>query len=296
MRTNTSTATHLPQVDINPNSGGTPNSAALPAYAAELDAFHQAYVDDLRTLIAKVPLAATNRVIDIGCGDGFYARLFAERLHPPGSVVGIDADAEYLNLARSRTPASTPVEVRFVQADWRSASSLIEDRCDVVWCAQSLFSFAEPEAALKSMAKLAKPGGMVAVLENDTLHQLLMPWSSRMEMALRAAEREAFEQESEHAGKYYVGRRLPSVMAQAGLTPLGYCTQAIDRMAPLAPALKKFLQSYLEKLYVRTGPFISNELRNELADLIDPTSERYLVSQPHFTVTWLNVLAWARRT
>ncbi len=78
---------------------------------------------------------------------------------------------------------------------------------DVVWCAQSLFSLPEPLAAVTRMAELAKPGGLVAVLEDDTLHQVLLPWPIDVELAVRTAEWAALVDQSAHPRKFYVGRR-----------------------------------------------------------------------------------------
>lgn len=267
----------------------------LPDYAEDLHLFHLSFEKELTALVERVPLRPTDRVVDVGCGDGFYVTRFAQRLRSLGSVVGLDVNEAFLELARRRTASPGSAEMRWIQADLNKAAAAVGEPCDVVWCAQSLYTFSEPESALRSMARLVRPGGIVAVLENDTLHQLLMPWSSRMEMAIRVAEREAFERESPHPGKYYVGRRLPATLAAAGLEPLGYFTQSIDRTAPLGENLERFLQSYLMKLLAYTGAYLSNEMRDELRDLLRPDGERYLLRQPHFTMTWLNFLAWARR-
>jgi ubiquinone/menaquinone biosynthesis C-methylase UbiE len=270
-------------------------AAELPDYAHELQAFHRAFAAELRQLVARLPLNPTDRVIDVGCGDGFYSAMFAERLRRPGVVIGLDVNEAYLEQARRRLASRYQAEVRLICADWREAVAAVGEPCDLVWCAQSLFSLAEPTDVLRSFAKLVRPGGLVVVLENDTLHQLLMPWSSRMEMEIRTAERRAFEQESPHPGKFYVGRRIPATMAAAGLEPLGYFTQSIDRTAPLGDDLERFLHSYLEGLLMRTGPYLSPQRRRELSELLRPESEQYLLHQPYFTMTWLNVLAWGRR-
>jgi hypothetical protein len=144
------------------------------------------------------------------------------------------------------------------------------------------------------MASALRPGGVLVVLENDTLHQLLLPWPPQLELALRAAEFRLLSSESRPASRFYVGRRLPAVFAEAGLEPLGFRTQCIDRRAPVDPAFKTFLQAYLLRLAERVGECVPPSLAGEFAGLIDPASDRYLPRQPNFTATWLNVLAWGR--
>ena len=267
----------------------------LPDYAAQIEAFHLAFAAELKAAIAALPLTPQMKVLDVGCGDGFYTGLLAERLLTPGRVIGLDVDPNFLAVA-GRNPAvrEARCEVDFVQADLANLPAECQN-CDLVWCAQSLYSLPEPIAALRQMMAAAKPGGIVAVLENDTLHQLLLPWPIHLEIAVRAAELLAFSQESHKPSKYYVGRKLPAVFAQAGLEPLGFQTQCIDRQAPLDRNLEAFLQSYLERMHERVSPHIDPQVAGELKELSDPASEKYLPRQDWFTVSCLNVLVWGRR-
>jgi len=275
-------------------SASRASSGKLPGYARQIAAFHRAFAPELRTLVQLPPIASASRVIDVGCGDGFYVGLWAERLRTPGAVVGVDVNEAFLEEARSREAQSAAAcELCFVRGDLFKSDSLGGDY-DLVWSAQSLYSFPEPESTLRRMAELARPGGIVAVLENDTMHQLLLPWPTRVEMMLRAAERDALEEKSSNPGKYYIGRRLPAVMAAAGIAPLGFKTQAIDRVAPLDDDLAMFLQSYLEQLFKRVRPVLPEASVAMLRQFVLPDGENYLPRQPHFTMTWVNVLAWGR--
>ena len=66
----------------------------------------------------------------------------------------------------------------------------------------------------------ASAGGLVAVLENDTMHQLFLPWPVSLELPLRATELRSFLGGSRNSSKYCVGWRLPAILAAAGLEPL----------------------------------------------------------------------------
>jgi SAM-dependent methyltransferase len=268
----------------------------LPGYALELAAFHRAFAEELRALVERVPARDNARVLDVGCGDGFYTELWARRLGGRGRVTGLDVNEAFLELARSRSADRGDGRIEFVQGELQQAERLTSAEFDVVWCAQSLYSFPEPVAALRQMAAAVRPGGIVAVLENDTLHQLLVPWPARVEMALRAAERNAFEDETTRPGKFYVGRRLPATLAAAGLEPAGFHTQCIDRTAPLDATLELFLKSYFVKLLDRTSAYLEPAMLAELRELVLPEGESFLPRQPYFTLTWLNTLAWGRRS
>jgi SAM-dependent methyltransferase len=232
--------------------------------------------------------------------------LLAERLAAVGDeassqVTAVDNNPNFLRVAERRIadrrgdecrPRVAPV--RFLQQDLDGLAAG-PATYDLAWCAQSLYSFPEPIAALKKIAAALKPDGLVVVLENDTLHQLLLPWPTELELVVRSAEFAALAAESKRPGKYYVGRRLPAVFAEAGLEPLGFTTQAIDRAAPLTEPLERFLSCYLKRLRERIAPHIAADDAAEFADVASPDGARFLLRQPHFTCTWINVVAWGRK-
>ncbi|MBY4572742.1 class I SAM-dependent methyltransferase [Gordonia paraffinivorans] len=51
--------------------------------------------------IAGLELNGDERLLDVGCGDGFITMLLAERL-PQGSVVGVDASRRMIERALER--------------------------------------------------------------------------------------------------------------------------------------------------------------------------------------------------
>jgi ubiquinone/menaquinone biosynthesis C-methylase UbiE len=268
---------------------------ALPAYAAELAAFHRAFAPELKSIVDSLPLSPRMHVLDIGCGDGFYLELLAKRITTPGRVVGLDICPAYLEVARQRFASREgDCEIDFICGNLDDLPRRGMEY-DFAWCAQGLFSLPEPVNALREMAAIVRPGGGVAVLENDTLHQLLLPWPDHLELALRTAEFRALSDQSTHAGKYYVGRRLPAVFAAAGLEPLGFMTQCIDRQAPLDESLERFLQAYLARLARRVDPYIDRSIAYEFSRILDPHNDAYLLRQPYLTLSWLNMLAWGKR-
>ena len=115
------------------------------------------------------------------------------------------------------------------------------------------------------------------------------------ELPLRTAELAALAGNNARPSKFYIGRRLPAALAAAGLEPLGFRTQSIDRQAPLDRHLALFLQLYLQALADRIERTAPAALREALAALIDRNTPGFLLHAPHFTMTWTNVLAWGRR-
>jgi SAM-dependent methyltransferase len=268
---------------------------SLPCYEGQLSGFHRAFARELQAIVDGLPIGSGMRVLDLACGDGFYTRRIAGRLGSEGSITGVDINLAYLAEARSGAPRSAgDGAIDFVASAFDRLP--FPDRTfDLVWCAQSLYSLPDPAVAIGHMARVLRPGGLVVVLENDTLHQVLLPWPVALELPLRAAELRSFQEGSRNSTRYYVGRRLPAVLAAAGLEPLSMTSHAFDRQAPLGAAERELLQSYLEEIADRVAAHLEPALLHELRQLVDPRSPKHLLQRPHLTMTWLSVLALGRK-
>jgi ubiquinone/menaquinone biosynthesis C-methylase UbiE len=254
----------------------------------ELSSFHEAFGNDLRRLFDRMPVFTGMRVLDAACGDGFYVSALESRVGPNGVVVGLDASVSILrDLGRPST--HNYVAGRLDRAPLRTG------RFDAVLCCQSLFSLPEPVQSIAQLAKLVRPEGLVIVIENDSLHQLMLPWPPELEIALRSAEYDHFRNRSAHPRKFYVGRHLPYCFAEAGLEPAGFFTKTFDRVAPLDPAVSEFLQLHLRGLEKRIAGRLSSQDERSLRDLLGDDDGLTWTREPTFTVTWQSVLAWAKR-
>ena len=268
---------------------------ALPDYDAQLSGFHRVFERELDAIVTGLPLAPGMRALDLACGDGFYSHRIAARLGAGGSVTAVDINVAYLAAVRAEGAREDGgARVDLVAASFDQLP-FPDDVFDFVWCAQSLYSLPDPVVAIRHMVRVLRPGGVLAVLENDTVHQVLLPWPVGLELSLRAAELQAFRDQSRRPSKYYVGRRLPAILATAGLEPLPAATHAFDRQAPLTEAEQALLQGYLEEVAERVAPHLDGELQGELHAWIDPGSPRHLLSLPQLTMTWLSVLALGRK-
>jgi hypothetical protein len=75
---------------------------------------HQLYGPFTRQFLAAAGVAAGMRVLDVGSGAGDVALLPAELVGPQGRVLGVDTNAEVLEVARARVRAAgwTTVELQ----------------------------------------------------------------------------------------------------------------------------------------------------------------------------------------
>jgi ubiquinone/menaquinone biosynthesis C-methylase UbiE len=101
-------------------------------------------------------------VLDVGCGTGAITEGIAQAVAPTGQAVGIDVSKDLLGRARERSERHP--NLSFELAD---VASLTHEprRFDVVTAARMLLWLADPRAALAAMAGVARPGGLVVVLD-----------------------------------------------------------------------------------------------------------------------------------
>ncbi|MEV4314576.1 class I SAM-dependent methyltransferase [Actinocrispum sp. NPDC049592] len=105
------------------------------------------------------------RVLDVGCGDGIYARLLAQR--GAGEVVGMDSSSEMIRLAEA-AEAERPLGVRYHVQDVATMAELGE--FDVV-IAVNVLHYADSRTALDDMcqriaASLVPGGRLLAYVGN----------------------------------------------------------------------------------------------------------------------------------
>ncbi len=275
------------------------NDPPLPDYAPMLRAFHRGFAVELEAMVDQLPIEPGHRVLEVACGDGAYTPWLARKAGESGLVVGFDLSRSFLKLADREvsqierdSPGSSETQLVAASID---RMPFPPRSFDVVWCAQSLFSLPEPLEAVRRMTDMAKPGGLVAVLEDDTLHQVLLPWPIDVELAVRTAEWKSISEGIEHPRKFYIGRRLADLFARAGLVDLRVRTFAADRMAPLDPSSWEFFAEYLKQIREDVGPKMAPEARQELERWVDPGSTDYLLDSPTLGVSVIDHVVQGRK-
>ena len=105
-----------------------------------------------------------DRILDMGCGPGFYVIELLEAVGREGSVVGVDSSADMLTVAAKRAAGHDNVE--FHEAD---ATSLpVPDASfERAVCVQVLEYVRDVPTALREMYRVLRPGGRMLVWDVD---------------------------------------------------------------------------------------------------------------------------------
>ena len=107
--------------------------------------------------------APGTKLIELGCGPGFYAARFAER-YPQILVVGMDRSAQQLAWARARAARLALSNCTFDRVNVLAIPSPDSD-CDALIASRLFTVLAERERALCEMHRVLKPGGRCLIAE-----------------------------------------------------------------------------------------------------------------------------------
>jgi ubiquinone/menaquinone biosynthesis C-methylase UbiE len=207
-----------------------------------------------RRMAELCPVEAGARVLDIGCGLGHEARRLAELAGRGGSVVGLDVSEEFVAEARRRTEGSAlPLEFRVGDAH----ALEFPDGCfDLCRAERALLYMKEPQQVVREMARVLRPGGSAAVFDFDMAAFVI---DSNHPVLSRRIERLL----AEDAPNGLIGRALPHLFRQAGLTVRGVEPHAIT---PSYRMFKRIVSGTLDKARSR-GELSESELQSWWNDL-----------------------------
>ncbi|MEZ5905282.1 MAG: class I SAM-dependent methyltransferase [Geminicoccaceae bacterium] len=125
-----------------------------------LDQIHEA---PLRRLLECAAPAASERVLDIGCGAGASAFAVASAVGEKGHVTGVDISAPLLDRAEERRVEAGLDNVRFLLADAQT-HPFEEGTFDLAISRFGVMFFDDPPAAFRNIATCLRPGGRIVFI------------------------------------------------------------------------------------------------------------------------------------
>jgi SAM-dependent methyltransferase len=158
-----------------------------------------------------IPVRAGAAVLEVGCGTGVIVRDVAGMVGPRGRVVGVDVSRAAIEGARHwcrAHPASKRIAFRVadgVRLPFRAS------RFDVTLAVTVMLHVADPLAVVNEMARVTRPGGVVALQDQDFGAVVL-------EHPDRALTARILDGVVSHLySEPHSGRRLPGLLRAAGL-------------------------------------------------------------------------------
>ena len=194
--------------------------------------------------LSRLGLSPGWACLDVGCRDGQVTIEMARVAGPDGHVVGVDLDAELLELAR-QAAVRAEVNAEFVRGDASRPTG--RQGFDLAYARLLLSHLVDPSTALRAMQAAVRDGGVVAVedLFTGTLRSdPPAPALDRLQDVYCATVRF-------HGGDPTIGPRLRALLSASGLEDVREETVAnpmetVDDKLFLAHLVRNMRASILE--------------------------------------------------
>jgi SAM-dependent methyltransferase len=241
-----------------------------------------AMAPDTEVMLDRIGVRDGWSCLDVGCGPRGITDLLSKRVGASGHVVGLDMDAQFLEVARS----GAPTNVEFRQGD-AYRSGLSADSFDLVHIRFVASTAGDPERLLQEAIRLARPGGTVALQEPDGSTLNCYPPHPAWER-LKAALLGVF---SGVGADLQLAKRLYAIVRRTGLEDVQYRpfligVRSVDPMVDYLPSTVESLRSAV----INLGYFSESDLSDALAEC------RNHLRKPDSSFTMYTVAqVWARK-
>ena len=223
-----------------------------------------------RRFLRWVPVRDGDRVLEVGCGTGVVARDLAALVTRRGTVTGVDTSATLLTRARALSRDIRGGRLVFRRADGHRLP-FTDRRFDVVLAITVILHVEDPLRVVKEMARVARPGGRVAVQDQDFgLIGVAHPDRALTARILDGVAARIYPEP-------HSGRRLGALLRAAGLRDVRMLADVYQDTA-----LTQFSRNFLERR-------AENAVRFGIVDVA--TAERWLdgfnalVAEGNFVLT-----------
>lgn len=116
------------------------------------------------TVLEALNLRTGERVLEVGCGGGYFAREAAQFVGPTGRVCAIDISPDQVAAAQARCAELSWVECR--EADI-AAPPYADAAFDAVFAVQILEYLTDLDAGLRQIHRMLRPGGRLIIMATD---------------------------------------------------------------------------------------------------------------------------------
>jgi SAM-dependent methyltransferase len=131
------------------------------------------HADYLALMARRLALPAASQVLEVGVGQGHFARALAPHLPAGFSYTGLDPEARSLQVAQAQTAAMARagrLDGRFAFREGvAEALPFADDSFDLVTCQTVLIHLADPAVGFAEMVRVCRPGGVILACEPNNL-------------------------------------------------------------------------------------------------------------------------------
>jgi ubiquinone/menaquinone biosynthesis C-methylase UbiE len=147
---------------------GNPRHSVFPAErAAQLDSRLRRFLYRPEQLAERY-VKPGNRVLDFGCGPGFFTREFAKRVGDTGMVIAVDVQEEMLRILQEKMGAEgllPRIKTHRCDPDSIALSPEYDGKMDVVFTIFVVHEIPDAAKLFREISTLLVPGGQLFISE-----------------------------------------------------------------------------------------------------------------------------------
>lgn len=173
-----------------------------------------------RRCLEAIGLEDEKLVLDVGAGTGLFSKLMADHLPAGSKVIGVERDSDQLRVARTLDSSDCTLEFRQGDATDLPLDDTESGQVDLAHARFLLEHVPEPQAVVNEMVEVLRPGGRIALLDDD--HEQMCFWPEPEGLA--EAWRAYYLSYRLLGNDPLIGRKLPELIHKAGarLTRIDY--------------------------------------------------------------------------
>lgn len=245
-----------------------------------------------RAMIETLQLPSGSRGLDAGCGAGLQCLLLAEKVGIAGHVTGLDISSEFLSRGREIVKeAGLEERISFQEGDVANLP-FDKDSFDWTWSVDCVgYGPWEPLPLLKELARVVRPGGIVAISAWSS--ENLLPGYPQLEARLRAT--------SAGVAPFVLGKKPETHLLRAlnwfheiGVKEPKAKVLAHSYHAPLSDEIRQALVSLLDMRWPDVESELSSDDRKEFRRLCMPDSPDFILNFSDYYMHFTYTLFWGK--
>lgn len=254
--------------------------------------FNQLREPTLREMVRALRLPEGSRGLDAGCGIGLQCLLLAEEVGLTGHVTGLDISVKMLERGGEIVQeAGLSGRISFQEGDVTNLP--FEDNAfDWVWSADCVgYGPWESLPLLKELARVVKPGGIVAIAAWSS--EELLPGYPRLEARLGAT--------SAGMAPFIQGKKPERHFLRAlgwfhelGLKEPRGKAFAGSACAPLSDGIRHALAALFDMRWPNVAPELSSDDLAEFQRLCLPDSPDFILNLPDYYAFFTYTMFWGK--
>lgn len=145
--------------------GNTGHNHAMGSHSGHVRRFSEGLLDN-DLILKELDLAPGQVVMDVGCGTGYMAKLFAKAVGPEGLVYAVDINESYIGTLRDETEGTN---IKALVCDIAERTPVENATVDRVY--MSTVMHAQPArkigGIIREFQRILKPDGILAFVEME---------------------------------------------------------------------------------------------------------------------------------